>query len=1214
MYKYWFRLLIPLLVLLISASIVMAKMPEKAFGTVGTDSEEPHADSMKLAHASATDFTTIITVTTTSDPDDDSITRTCHYTEGVYYGTSPCSFRRAWLEAGARPATDRPILIKFNLDTSDSNYDSTNDVWEIMIENDLPELGPATLNAEDHDGFVTLDGDTQTGGRTKGPKIVLNTNYSLQVFSQRNTIKNIAIKGGGSIMLQKSSNIGGYNLVENIWSGLTNDGTDIVFIDSNNIAGGGIHALSDGNTVRNNIIAGGNPSAIRLQGNNNLVDNNQVGMRADGTVPDNFNDTSIHCFADSTPNPSEYWYGGWGIDILNGSYITITNNIIAGLHRPQSPTETHPPAITILGSNHLIANNIIGKDVAGNKIGTCGLGIQVAGYSTKILDNEIYNSKGTLVTSGSGNAAIFVNDSSPLFDQITIRGNLAETELENMIGLGPAISNSDPLKNFNPARITAITGTTVVGTYGKNSPCPNCIIELFLDDDDAHQEALQLVAVVTATANGDFTATIPTPLVDGQGIRTGSTTADTNTIEGYLVGTSTPLSKLYHPLKLNLTPGWNLFSLNIEPPSLAIVDVLQSIEGKYDVVLGYTSGMTGGGLTYDPANPDASDLTMIDNRDGYWIYITADTTQILRFEGVSVPASTEIILNEGWNLVSFLPEDEMAVSTALQSISGKYTLVQGFENGGLTYDPNNADLSDLQTMKPGFGYWIKMDESATLIYDSTALVKRHETQAMQIQKLATNDFFMPTTEWADFHGIAKFSGYLVPSNATIIAYDSDGIVAGSFSTHGTFGGEYGLLHVYGDDARTSTDEGAEIGDNISFTIYGRPAEITSGDSTWDGRGVVKKVDLSSTMPFEITNIWADFYGTLTINDQAAPIGSIIATYDSEGNYSGDIILTESGKYGFLHAYGDDSTTTADEGSTTGDTLTFKAFLPPDFSPIDLTTGEDITWQGLGSRTKVNLISAETAQDVAPTSITINGPTTGQVGTAYTFTATVDPTNVTLPITFTFKRTDKDEPLSGSLNTRDAKLSNVVWNTVGTKIITIAADNGFGVVTKTHAIVISSEQPPPANEFVIEPGGGSQTFTDTNNLETTINVGADVVSEDTTFVYTQTNEPDAGTSGFAFAGHAFQLTASQSLEAPINITIEYSDADLDEAGITDKSTLGLYYWDEDNSQWQEVIEACNDDYVRDPDNNKLTAPICHLSEFALMSKSTEVNIYLPIILK
>jgi hypothetical protein len=80
---------------------------------------------------------------------------------------------------------------------------------------------------------------------------------------------------------------------------------------------------------------------------------------------------------------------------------------------------------------------------------------------------------------------------------------------------------------------------------GSGSACPNCIIELFLEDTDGINEALQSLAVVSANASGNWTATIPAPLTNSQGLRTTSTTAANNTISGMSLGTTTGLSTLY---------------------------------------------------------------------------------------------------------------------------------------------------------------------------------------------------------------------------------------------------------------------------------------------------------------------------------------------------------------------------------------------------------------------------------------------------------------------------------------------------------------------------------------------------------------------------------------------------------------------------------------------------------------------------------------------
>ncbi len=102
-----------------------------------------------------------------------------------------------------------------------------------------------------------------------------------------------------------------------------------------------------------------------------------------------------------------------------------------------------------------------------------------------------------------------------------------------------------PFLAFKPAKVTAITGTQVTGTAGEASACPNCVIEVFLDDNDAVTEAVQSLAVVTATAQGTWSAVLPAALTQGQGLRTTSTTAQFNTITNMNAGTTTGLSALY---------------------------------------------------------------------------------------------------------------------------------------------------------------------------------------------------------------------------------------------------------------------------------------------------------------------------------------------------------------------------------------------------------------------------------------------------------------------------------------------------------------------------------------------------------------------------------------------------------------------------------------------------------------------------------------------
>jgi len=487
---------------------------------------------------------TTIMVDTSADLDSDSITKTCTFTSGVYVAAvDGCTLRRALLEASARPQADRPIDIQFNLPADDPNRDlEVAGTWTLPIADPLPPLSTDTIL--DINGQVRLDGASQPGGRSDGPPIIIDTtDHSLEVESENNLIRNLSFKGGGVIFLKEDG-----NTVENIWMGLTDDGQAIAFrdpADPQRMAGGGVNVASNNNTVQDNVISGAFARAINIDGgDNNLIQGNAIGTRADGTVPAVAE--AAQCLR-SLSFDATNWYGGWGI-ALSGSNNQVIQNRIAGLHILQSANDTPPLAIEIFGSGHRIAQNVIGVDSAGANRGVCGQGIKVSGSDTDIVDNILVRSR-TGFESANGQAldtAILASDTSPLFDQITVRRNLVEDGPGQVYQFGPGIP--DELARFVPAQITQIDGQTITGTSGENSPCPGCLIDFYLDDSDDVQEAFAHLGSTTADSNGDFTFTLTDTLPSDAGIRTSSTTQAAGVIGSYGAGTTTELSQLFLPL------------------------------------------------------------------------------------------------------------------------------------------------------------------------------------------------------------------------------------------------------------------------------------------------------------------------------------------------------------------------------------------------------------------------------------------------------------------------------------------------------------------------------------------------------------------------------------------------------------------------------------------------------------------------------------------
>ncbi|MCH9032435.1 MAG: carboxypeptidase regulatory-like domain-containing protein, partial [candidate division Zixibacteria bacterium] len=299
--------------------------------------------------------------------------------------------------------------------------------------------------------------------------------------------------------------------------------------------------------------------------------------------------------------------------------------------------------------------------------------------------------------------------------------------------------------------------------------------------------------------------------------------------------------------------GWSLISWNVDTE----IDDVQALFGPIMQYVDVIRSFEEVALTFDPDLVEFSTLTSADHLHGYFINIEslpqgAQCVE-LTFSGLQELVNAPINLEANWNLVSYLPPVELPTASALVSQEGNLRIVLGYDDGGLTYDPALVEFSTLLTMRPCFGYWLKVFNSSTLIYpgfNSAPIIDDEyigDEPVGVLAKLGIEGRLNPTPISLDIYsGGLVLDGRTVSGGTPIEILDKNEVLVGYGIT--SAGGKLMFTPVYG--AESSDAVGLKSGDLFTIAVDGRATietfEFTANGDRFEIRELTSKE--LSTLP------------------------------------------------------------------------------------------------------------------------------------------------------------------------------------------------------------------------------------------------------------------------------------------------------------------------------------------------------------------------------
>ena len=165
---------------------------------------------------------------------------------------------------------------------------------------------------------------------------------------------------------------------------------------------------------------------------------------------------------------------------------------------------------------------------------------------------------------------------------------------------------------------------------------------------------------------------------------------------------------------IQLQEGWNFIAFPKLPSDTNVAIVLNDISSNVRIVWGYDNN-TKTWLKWKPSTlcPSPSALCSVEGGKGYWVYMNASGSIDL---SSWTTQSKTVSLTEGWNLIGYNGTDDTGVTTALNSINGKWTIIWNWTDGQWyakhASSLNNITTQPLNSLYQGKAYWILMKEEA----------------------------------------------------------------------------------------------------------------------------------------------------------------------------------------------------------------------------------------------------------------------------------------------------------------------------------------------------------------------------------------------------------------------------------------------------------------------------------------------------------------------
>jgi hypothetical protein len=250
---------------------------------------------------------------------------------------------------------------------------------------------------------------------------------------------------------------------------------------------------------------------------------------------------------------------------------------------------------------------------------------------------------------------------------------------------------------------------------------------------------------------------------------------------------------------ISLNSGWNIISSYIEPENDTIPNVFSDLVSNLKIV------KNGAGEMYDPA----FNINTIGNwnfSNGYLVNMLNE--DVLTITGTKLlPEETPINLNNGWNLSSYLRDNEMSPTTALASITSSLVLAK--DNAGGIFSPVYG-INTLGNMQAGQGYYFYLNAASILTYPANSA-----------QKAVAGDEITPLAKYnvPAMKNTGKNATLLISienhNGNEIGVYNMNNELIGSGAVHNGVA----AITIWGDDEATQNIDGAKDNEYLNVKLY-----------------------------------------------------------------------------------------------------------------------------------------------------------------------------------------------------------------------------------------------------------------------------------------------------------------------------------------------------------------------------------------------------------